>query len=170
MSKPRGTAAQLGVYIGGANRACSQPNLNAAWISHNQAAPHVWGIMPIWVGPQMPNPSCQTTAVYNSYISLNTTTAYTQGWNEAAAALAAAGSSGLGMDLTGMPIAVDIEGYVANSGCRAAAQAYVDGWDAYLQRPPAQKAGVYGSQCATFLTDFTTIAHVPDFVWFAYLE
>jgi len=40
----------VGIYIGGADRACAQPNLTAAWVSQQQAAG--WHFIPIYVGPQ----------------------------------------------------------------------------------------------------------------------
>jgi hypothetical protein len=40
----------VGIYIGGSDRACAQPNLTASWVSQQQAAG--WHFMPIYVGPQ----------------------------------------------------------------------------------------------------------------------
>jgi Domain of unknown function (DUF1906) len=40
----------VGIYIGGADRACAQPNLTASWVRQQQAAG--WHFMPIYVGPQ----------------------------------------------------------------------------------------------------------------------
>jgi hypothetical protein len=40
----------VGVYIGGADRACAQPDLTASWVRQQQAAG--WHFMPIYVGPQ----------------------------------------------------------------------------------------------------------------------
>ncbi|HTT50065.1 MAG TPA: glycoside hydrolase domain-containing protein [Streptosporangiaceae bacterium] len=40
----------VGIYIGGADRACAQPDLTASWVSQQQAAG--WHFMPIYVGPQ----------------------------------------------------------------------------------------------------------------------
>ncbi|HEY7045495.1 MAG TPA: glycoside hydrolase domain-containing protein, partial [Nocardioidaceae bacterium] len=42
----------VGVYIGGANRTCDQPELTAAWI-HTQHA-RGWHIFPIFIGLQAP--------------------------------------------------------------------------------------------------------------------
>lgn len=98
----------IGIYIGGSNRACSQANLNSSWITNVQNGDYgSWGILPIWVGPQMP-PSCNTRT-YRTYISTDTATAYTQGRNEASAAYSA--MVNLGMDIRGTPIAYDLEGY-----------------------------------------------------------
>jgi hypothetical protein len=40
----------VGVYIGGADRACSQPNLTAAWVSAQSKAG--WHFIPTYLGPQ----------------------------------------------------------------------------------------------------------------------
>lgn len=40
----------VGIYIGGADRACAQPDLTASWVAQQQAAG--WHFMPIYVGPQ----------------------------------------------------------------------------------------------------------------------
>jgi len=40
----------VGIYIGGSDRACAQPNLTASWVSQQQSAG--WHFMPIYVGPQ----------------------------------------------------------------------------------------------------------------------
>jgi hypothetical protein len=40
----------VGIYIGGSDRACAQPNLTASWVSQQQASG--WHFMPIYVGPQ----------------------------------------------------------------------------------------------------------------------
>ena len=40
----------VGVYIGGADRACLQPNLTAAWVAQQAAAG--WHFLPLYVGPQ----------------------------------------------------------------------------------------------------------------------
>jgi len=40
----------VGIYIGGSDRACAQPDLTPSWVSQQQAAG--WHFMPIYVGPQ----------------------------------------------------------------------------------------------------------------------
>ena len=46
----------IGIYIGGTNMACSQPNLSATWVSQESAAG--WHMIPIYVGLQSPSNSC----------------------------------------------------------------------------------------------------------------
>ena len=40
----------IGVYIGGSDKACAQPNLTSAWL-RNEAATG-WHFLPLYVGPQ----------------------------------------------------------------------------------------------------------------------
>jgi hypothetical protein len=40
----------VGIYIGGSDRACAQPNLTADWVSQQAAAG--WHFIPLYVGPQ----------------------------------------------------------------------------------------------------------------------
>lgn len=41
----------VGIYIGGVDRACDQPNLTAAWVSQQAAAG--WHFLPLYAGPQV---------------------------------------------------------------------------------------------------------------------
>ena len=50
----------VGVYIGGVNRACSQPNLTASWVSAQTVAG--WHLIPTYVGLQAPTSSCGSCA------------------------------------------------------------------------------------------------------------
>jgi hypothetical protein len=55
----------VGIYIGGARRACAQPNLTAAWVARQAAAG--WHFIPLYVGPQavygdLTSPTSQGTA------------------------------------------------------------------------------------------------------------
>lgn len=144
-----------GVYIGGRDRACSQPNLTRTWVSDMLAMG--WDILPIWVGPQ--NPCAGNQAVY---FSTNTDTAYAQGKAEAKSAYAAWTSLSGASDV---PIDYDLEAPSSNTAtCRAAAKAFINGWVAQLHVAPAQVAGVYSSACAGYLDDFATIANPPDFI------
>src|SRR5690242_15647316 len=42
----------VGIYLGGANFPCSQPNLTSSWVQ--SAIGMGWKLIPIWVGPQAP--------------------------------------------------------------------------------------------------------------------
>ncbi|MGB7685894.1 MAG: glycoside hydrolase domain-containing protein, partial [Solirubrobacterales bacterium] len=50
----------VGVYIGGLNRACSQPNLTSSWVTAQTAAG--WHLIPTYVGLQAPTSSCTSCA------------------------------------------------------------------------------------------------------------
>jgi hypothetical protein len=148
----------IGIYIGGANRGCSQPNLTASWVSsaHSQG----WSFYLIWVGPQAPCTS------FRSRFSYDTATARQQGRNEADSAVWAAYALGF----TGYNVYYyDLEGYnTADTACRDAAKAFVDGWVERIRTYWREKAGVYGAGCSSAVRDWATIANVPDDVWIAH--
>jgi hypothetical protein len=156
------------IYLGG-TQACDpvQSNLSTSWI--NQATGNIsnptmhWNLMPIWVGLQAP---CNTVGA--TAFSLNPTTAYNQGVNEAAAA-ATKWHDTYGQSWS-TPIAYDLEPFDATlsgpcQGSLAAAQSFINGYVHQLHIAPAQKAGVYGSGCQSHLQRLVTIANVPDFIW-----
>jgi hypothetical protein len=145
----------IGIYIGGSDRACLMPGLNSTWATnaHNQG----WGFYPIWVGPQ---PACWTGG--GATMSSTSSVARQQGLNEAVSAIQTMRNLGF----TGINVIYyDMEGYpTSNSVCRDAVDAFVDGWDTEIQAV-GEKAGVYGSSCASAPADWVSIAHVPDYVW-----
>jgi hypothetical protein len=144
-----------GIYIGGSDRGCAQPNLTSTWVKSVIAMG--WDLLPIWVGRQNP-----CTAGQASYFSLNTTTARSQGKSEALAAYNAWVKL---QNTPSVPIDLDLESPASDtSACRAAAKSFVEGWVEQMHVAPAQSAGVYTSTCGGHLADFATIAHPPDFV------
>ncbi|WP_179853153.1 glycoside hydrolase domain-containing protein [Streptomyces sp. 1331.2] len=54
----------VGIYIGGAKRACAQPNLTASWVQQRQAGG--WAFMPLYVGVQAPSIAAPTTEGANA--------------------------------------------------------------------------------------------------------
>lgn len=148
----------IGVYVGGAVRACSQPNLTATWFNTTYA--QGWRYQLIWVGPQAP---CTT---FSSRISYTTSTAYQQGKDEALKAWTAVNALGFG-DATGTPIVYDMEAFPNNSSCRAAVKSFMQGWVDQLAVAPAQVSGIYGSACASFLQDQASLARPPRYIWAA---
>lgn len=149
----------IGVYIGGAVRGCSQPNLTAAWM--NTTRSQGWRHTLIWVGPQAP---CST---YATRISNDTATANQQGKDEAKKAYNALIALGFTNQAAGTPVVYDMEGYSNNSACRAAVKSFMQGWVDQLAVAPAQVSGVYGSACNSYLNDLATMARPPKFVWAA---
>lgn len=149
------------LYIGGSARAnCG--TLTADFLA--RLAVQGWRFIPTWVGPQA---ACSS---FISRMSSNAATAYAQGKAEADLALEAAAALGLTFaDKTGTIIYYDLEAYFPPSGdttCRPAAQAFINGWTEQL-RARGNQAGVYGTPCTSYLSDFVNIANVPDAVWIA---
>lgn len=144
----------IGMYLGGSVGASLGCNDGAAAV--DRALNTGYGATLYWYGPQLGS-GCQIRS-FSHYISLNTTTAYNQGVTEANAANTAAIAAGLPV-LT--RIFYDMEAYYANSGCRAAAKSFIDGWDHQLAFNTAFWGAAYGSSCASYVSDWTTIANVP---------
>jgi Rv2525c-like, glycoside hydrolase-like domain len=148
----------IGIYIGGALRACSQPNLTSSWLQNEGPSGVGWHFLPIWVGPQAP------CSGFSETFSSDPSTAYQQGRNEALSAYYTAVN--LGMDVQDAPIIYDLEAFdSSNAGCVAAAQQFIQGWVDQLHVPVSQLAGVYGSSCASALSAFASLATPPDFIF-----
>jgi len=141
-------------YIGGINRACSQPGLSSSWV--NTVVAQGWRLFPTWVGPQAP---CVTSCPGCSHFSNNSSTAATQGTNNANTAASVAAKLGL----TNTIIYYDMEVYSSGS-CAAAVQAFVNSWTAQLHAK-GNLAGVYGSPYNA--SDWASISNPPDDVWIA---
>lgn len=151
----------IGIYIGGSAISCPQPNLTPAWLNatYNQG----WRFAPLWVGPQAP---CTT---YYSRFSLDPSTAYSQGSQEAGSAWTQLQNLGFG-NAAGTPVLYDMEAFdtassPASAACKAAVKSFVQGWVNNLHISPAQVAGVYGSTCASRLNDLASLSPPPDNIW-----
>jgi hypothetical protein len=147
------------LYIGGSEKAnCGGATLSSSWISTvvNQG----WDLAFIWVGPQMPS-SCSSDG-WGDTISLNTSTAYSQGENQAIAAYNKLVN--LSVNVTNAPVIYDLEAYNGGSSCRAAAKSFMKGWADQMAVAPAQLSGTYGSACASYIDDFASDGNPPDFV------
>jgi hypothetical protein len=150
----------IGIYIGGANRGCSQPNLTASWVATvlNQG----WKLIPIYVGLQA---SCSTL----SAAKIDPANAGAQGAAAAVDAMNRAAALGIGAQ---RPLFFDMEAYDnTNSSCVAAVRAFVSGWVGQLHQG-AYLAGFYSS-AASGIADQSAIAGNPaynqlDFIWFAH--
>src|SRR6476646_10008005 len=88
----------IGVYIGGSNRACSQPNLTSTWVGEQVA--DGWHLIPTYVGLQAPTSACTSCAM------LSSSKATAQGIEAADDAVADAQGIGMG---AGSPIYFDME-------------------------------------------------------------
>jgi glycoside hydrolase-like protein/putative peptidoglycan binding protein len=151
----------VGVYIGGVNRGCSQPNLTSAWVSHQVSAG--WHLIPTYVGLQAP-----CTSFYNR-MSSDPRTARAQGRAAARDAVAKAGALGIGAAST---LYSDVEGYNnLSSSCVTAVLNYVSGWT-HVLHANSYLAGVYSS-AASGISDLSahyTSTHLtrPDDIWMAW--
>ena len=145
----------LGVYLGGSGGASVGCN-DSSYLSMVPTAMSMgWAIEPYWYGPQLPYSTCQNQYNYPSTISLDTATAYSQGQTSASHAISAAQAAGLPSNA---PIYYDLEQVLSNSGCLAAAQAFISGWDSGLG---GYISGLYGSTCGSQLSAFSGISPVP---------
>ena len=146
-----------GIYIGGANMACSQPNLTATWVSAQTAAG--WHIVPIYVGLQAPTNSCGCAPI-------STATAAAQGAAAATDAVTSAESIGVG---PGNPIYDDMEAYNRTTTNTTAVLAYLGAWTATLHAD-GYVSGVYSSDSSGILdlvAQYGTAFAEPDDLWVA---
>ena len=147
------------VYIGGANYACRPAAVSASWL--NQVHAQGWNFLFTWVGLQ---PPCTS---YPYRFSSNTTTAYNQGYNEAYNAWdTLTNHLGVTNSALNSPVVFDVD--AAPSSCQSATNAFIRGWDDYLDLYPNQKSGVYGSVCGSSLASYAGISNPPNFIWGAY--
>ena len=150
----------VGVYLGGVNRTCSQPELTRAWTA--QAVALGWSLLPVYKGLQ---PPCGGKATDQKIIPAQAASEGT-----AAADDAAAQGKALGM-LHGSAFYNDIENYsTANAACRTAVLTYLSGWTRELHRL-GYISGVYAnlSSGAPDLSGVYTSASYarPDALWIA---
>lgn len=148
----------IGVYIGGLNRACSQPNLTSDWVAEQVAAG--WHLIPTYVGLQAPTSSCTSCA------RLSTFAAATQGAAAADDAVADAQAIGMG---PGSPLYFDMESYTRTSSASRATLTFLA---AYTERLHAlgYKSGVYSSSAsgiADLVSRIGTGEVLPDNIWTA---
>ena len=147
----------VGIYIGGANIACAQPNLSATWVTAESQAG--WHLIPIYVGLQAPSNSCGCAAIVAA-------AAGTEGAAAAADAVAQAQALGIG---PGNPIYFDMEGYTHTRANTGSVLTFLGGWTAGLHAA-GFKSGVYSnpsSGIADLVKEVGTGYPEPDDVWFA---
>ncbi len=148
----------VGVYIGGANRACSQPNLTASWVAAQTEAG--WHLIPTYVGLQAPTSSCSSCA------KLNSSQATAQGSAAAVDAVEEAAAVAMG---PGSPIYFDMESYSQTSAATAATLAFLEAWTRKLHSL-GYLSGVYSSS-ASGIEDLSgqvgTGYELPDYIWIA---
>ncbi|MDQ6776948.1 MAG: DUF1906 domain-containing protein, partial [Actinomycetota bacterium] len=150
------------LYIGGANSACSQPNLSATYVSTESAAG--WQFIPVYVGLQAPTSSCGCQTIVPAQAS-------TEGAAAATDAVTQAQALGIG---AGNPIYFDMEAYGQTATSTAAVLAFLSAWTSHLHAY-GYVSGVYGSGTSG-MTDLvnangksvgTAPFAEPDDVWIA---
>ncbi|MEV6793368.1 DUF1906 domain-containing protein [Streptomyces sp. NPDC051320] len=118
----------VGIYIGGGQRACSQPNLTASWVRTQATAG--WHFVPLYVGPQADD----------------ITSATEEGTEAADDAVSHAQSLGFG---TGAPLYYDMEAY--SSSHRSTVLTFLSAWTKELHAKGYTSA-VYSSSSSA-ITD-----------------
>jgi hypothetical protein len=147
----------LGIYIGGANAACSQPNLNSTWVTSEVAAG--WHLIPTYVGLQAPTNSCGCAGINPAQASAE---------GSAAAANAVTQAQGLGIP-AGNPIYDDMEGYPRGGTNSSAVLAFLSGWTSGLHAN-GYRSGVYSSAnsgISDLVSAYGTGYLEPDDLWIA---
>jgi hypothetical protein len=149
----------IGVYIGGVNSACSQPNLTSTWVAGQTAAG--WHLILTYVGLQGPG------ACGGSCATISSSSATSQG--AAAANDAVAHAQALGIP-AGNPIYDDMEQYNRSSSASSTVLAYLSGWTTQLHAD-GYLSGVYSS-ASSGITDlvqsYGTGYAEPDDIWIAH--
>lgn len=148
----------VGVYIGGANRACSQPNLTPEWVAEQTEAG--WHLIPTYVGLQAPTSSCSSCA------KLSASQATAQGTAAAEDAVEEAAAVAMG---PGSPIYFDMESYSRTSSATAAILAFLEAWTRKLHAL-GYVSGVYSSSAsgiADLADQVGTGYALPDDLWIA---
>jgi hypothetical protein len=148
----------IGVYIGGLNRGCSQPNLTASWVAEQAAAG--WHLIPTYVGLQAPTSSCSSCA------KLSAAAAVTQGAEAAVDAVEAARIAGIG---EGSPIYFDMESYTRTASAGRATLTFLGAWTTRLHAL-GYDSGVYSSSASGIADLAASLGGSypqPDDLWIA---
>ena len=148
----------VGIYLGGVNMACAQPNLTSQWVSDETAAG--WHFIPTYVGLQAPGTSCGCSTI-------DSTQAAAQGQSAGADAIARARAVGIG---SGNPIYFDMEAYGTGGSATRTALTFLSAWTSALHAA-GYRSGVYSS-AASGISDLVaayggTQYLSPDDIWIA---
>ncbi len=150
----------VGVYIGGANRGCGQPNLTSDWVAAQIAAG--WRLIPTYVGLQAPSNGCSCSSIKSSQAAF-------QGSAAADDAVLQAASLGIGL---GNPIYFDMEGYSRTATNTSAVLTFLDAWTERLHQR-GYVSGVYGSAASTIadlVGQYELAFSEPDDIWIAHYD
>jgi hypothetical protein len=148
----------VGIYFGGNNRACAQPNLTAAWVGEQQAAG--WHLIPLYLGPQA---SCTTSS---KRFKIDNATAAAQGRAAADDAATQARALGLAKDSV---LIYDMEAYrTGDAACREGVLSFMSAWTARLH-DHGYLSGFYSSM-ASGVADQVNAYHRAGYVRPDYLD
>ena len=146
----------VGVYIGGLNSSCAQPNLTPGWVTGEVAAG--WHLIPTYVGYQ------GAGACGGSCATINAGQATAEGTAAAQDAVSRAQTLGIP---AGNPIYDDMEQYSRSTANTTAVLAFLSGWTTQLHAAGYQ-SGVYSS-AASAITDLVNQQGIgyqePDDIW-----
>ena len=146
----------IGIYLGGVNAACAQPNLTSTWVSTEVGGG--WHLIPTWVGPQGDG-ACGGTCK-----TITPGLAAAQGTT--AADNAAKSASSLGIP-AGNPIFYDMEQYSSGT---SKVLSFLSAWTSELHRV-GYLSGVYSS-ASSGIRDLVaaqgnSMFKEPDEIWIA---
>ncbi|MFN2613495.1 MAG: glycoside hydrolase domain-containing protein, partial [Actinomycetota bacterium] len=149
----------VGVYLGGANRACGDGNLSASWMTGIERLG--WSVVPIYVGLQSPCVGQHGLAKIDAH------SASSQGARAASDAVARARHFGIA---SGNPIYFDMEAYRRTATCSRAVLMFLSSWTKTFHSY-GYLSGVYGSADST-IRDLSgayggSAYARPDDVWIA---
>jgi hypothetical protein len=151
----------IGVYIGGINRGCSQPNLTADWVDHQQAKG--WHLFPLYVGYQA---SCNTSTTARKIVNSQAASL-----GQASGADAVSKAAALGLARNSL-IIFDMEAYDStDAACVAGVLAFMHGWTTTLH-DNGYASGFYSSLSsgvADQIAGYSTLGYArPDYIDYAY--
>jgi hypothetical protein len=144
----------IGIYIGGSDRSCAQPNLTAGWVSTEASAG--WHFFPLYPGPQ----ACVTVNGQSCVFQLDSPAS--QGISSADDAAAQAESLGFG---PGSLITYDMEAYPSSD--TTAVLTFLTSWTNELHAD-GYKSGLYSSSSSgisDLVKNYTNAAYtMPDVI------
>jgi Domain of unknown function (DUF1906) len=147
----------VGVYIGGANQACAQPNLSPSWVQQETAAG--WVLIATYVGLQAPSSTCGCAPIVPAQASAEGTAAADDAITQAEANAIAPGN----------PIYDDMEGYSRTATNTSAVLAFLAAWTTELHAH-GYLSGVYSSSnsgITDLVAQYGTGYAEPDDIWMA---
>src|SRR3954451_11706866 len=146
----------VGIYIGGADRACGDGWLNSTWV--NTTLNMGWKLIPIYVGLQAPCWQYSGGKINPAYATM-------QGVQAADDAINNMKRFGLAQ---GNPIYFDMEGYpTSNTTCGNAVKAFTIAWTSELHAK-GYRSGFYSSSSTGIADPVKWYGSLsPDDVWFA---